>query len=539
MKHLLNFKLTPLKLILISALWMMLWDNYSFFSKVIAIYPPADGQIWFLISLAILAFVALCLLMLVFSLILPTRVVVGFCLISAAASGYFADHFGVIIDSLMLETIFETDLKETTDLLSLAYLVRLFGLGVIPAIVIFCIPMQKLSFFKATLQRIVVIGLCTLIAAAIILASSDRFASFFREHKPIRYFSIPVYPVYSLIRYTADQFSSSVNTQYVSRGYKSSINEQDESHELTIVVVGETARADHFSLNGYAKPTNPLLSQEQGVISFTNVSSCGTSTAVSVPCMFSIDGKDKFDLKSAPRTANVLDVISQAGVDVLWRDNNSDSKGVASRVAFEDFRTSATNTICDHGECRDVGMLVGLQEYIDQHHNDILIVLHQMGSHGPAYFRRYPPEFEVFTPACHSIELGDCSQAEIINAYDNSIRYTDYFLSQVIELLKQNSPRFEVGLIYASDHGESLGENGMYLHGLPYMIAPKTQTHIPLIVWGDKHSDIELNQTRLLKDKIFSHDALATVLTQIFETQTNAKLPQESFIQLKAEEDEH
>jgi len=169
----------------------------------------------------------------------------------------------------------------------------------------------------------------------------------------------------------------------------------------------------------------------------------------------------------------------------------------------------------------DTGMLVGLQQYIDEHEGDILIVLHQMGSHGPAYYKRYPAEFERFTPACRSAELSTCSIEEIVNAYDNSILYTDYFLSKVIDFLKQNSSDYETSMLYVSDHGESLGETGIYLHGLPFMFAPEAQIKVPVLVWPGNSSDIDYEKTLSLKDQPNSHDALFDTLLQIFEIRTD------------------
>jgi lipid A ethanolaminephosphotransferase len=235
-----------------------------------------------------------------------------------------------------------------------------------------------------------------------------------------------------------------------------------------------------------------------------------------VPCLFSFDGRADFDIASARRTENVLDVLAKAGVNVLWRDNNSDSKGVAERVQYEDYRSNVLNPDCDV-ECRDVGMLSGLQDYIDSHEGDILIVLHQMGSHGPAYSRRYPPEFEEFRPACHTRELSECTREEITNAYDNSLLYTDYFVSKVIELLKENTPNYETAMFYVGDHGESLGENGLYLHGMPYMFAPAAQTHVPLIAWIGRTSDIDYAHTLTLRDVTTSHDSFSSSLLEAFE----------------------
>ena len=240
--------------------------------------------------------------------------------------------------------------------------------------------------------------------------------------------------------------------------------------------------------------------------------------------MFSIFGKADYDYKKGISTENILDVLKHTNdIQILWRDNNSDSKGVALRVDFEDFRTSKTNTICDE-ECRDEGMLVGLDKYIEKNKDkDILIVLHQMGNHGPAYYKRYPKEFEKFTPVCKSNQLEDCTKEEVSNGYDNAILYTDYFLSKVINFLKPYSNNYETAMLYMSDHGESLGENGLYLHGLPYFMAPDEQKHIGSLMWfggKDIKEDIDIEKLSTYKDETFSQDNLFHTLLGLFEVDT-------------------
>jgi lipid A ethanolaminephosphotransferase len=305
------------------------------------------------------------------------------------------------------------------------------------------------------------------------------------------------------------------------------ITQHDEDLELVILVVGETARSDHFSLNGYTRDTNPLLAREK-VASFRNVWACGTSTAISVPCMFSIYDQDGYSKSKAARTENVLDILQRAGVSVLWLDNNSDSKGVALRVPYQSYKSPDINPECD-SECRDLGMLSNLQEHIDAHPDgDLLIVLHQMGNHGPAYYKRYPAEFERYTPVCQTNELAQCDRQSIDNTYDNAILYTDYFLSQVIELLKRNAKQFEAAMFYVSDHGESLGENNLYLHGLPNLLAPDTQKHVPMIFW---YSDSFLEDgisVDLLRDQLdekLSHDNVFHTLLGLFEVETGVYDP--------------
>jgi lipid A ethanolaminephosphotransferase len=245
--------------------------------------------------------------------------------------------------------------------------------------------------------------------------------------------------------------------------------------------------------------------------------------------MFSIYTKDEYDYKKGITTQNILDVLTNTkDVNVLWRDNNSDSKNVALRVQYEDFKTSKTNTICEEGECRDEGMIVGLDEYIEKSQGkDILIVLHQMGNHGPAYYKRYPKEFEKFTPVCKTNQLEKCTNEEVNNAYDNAILHTDYFLSEVINFLKPYSKTHETAMIYMADHGESLGENGLYLHGVPYFMAPSTQTHVASVMWFGESLKKEYDTQKLktYSHEAFSQDNLFHTLLGLFEVETKVYEP--------------
>jgi len=229
----------------------------------------------------------------------------------------------------------------------------------------------------------------------------------------------------------------------------------------------------------------------------------------------------------------------KAGVNVIWRDNNSGSQGVAGRITYQNFKHADMNPDCDDVECRDTGMLSGLGEIVDAESRDTLIVLHQMGSHGPAYFKRYPPAFEKFSPVCKSIELQDCSTEEIVNAFDNTIVYTDYVLDQAIRFLEERQETYETTLIYMSDHGESLGELGVYLHGMPYWMAPEAQTHVPLIVWAGDSSDIDIDGLREIQHSPVAHDDFSRILLDSFEVEVDPGHPIENAmtLPLKSESD--
>jgi lipid A ethanolaminephosphotransferase len=250
-----------------------------------------------------------------------------------------------------------------------------------------------------------------------------------------------------------------------------------------VLVVGETARAANFSLLGYSRSTTPELARLD-VTAFSNVTSCGTSTEVSVPCMFSPYGRENYDERRIRNSEGLLDVLVRAGYAVTWLDNQSGCKGVCrgAGIGYLKLSSEIAPELCPDDECLDGILVRALQGQLARVHRHTVIVLHMMGNHGPAYFRRYPANFRRFTPDCRTAELRNCSREEILNSYDNAIAYTDHVLAGIIGVLR-DATAFETAMIYVSDHGESLGENGIYLHGLPYSIAPATQTHVPMIAW--------------------------------------------------------
>lgn len=498
------------------SLWLMIFDNRALVSHLTQLYPLQGGQSGLLLSLLLFFTLVTVLWLLIISHGRSARWLLAFILFSSALAGFYMQEFGVIIDTVMLDNLLQTDRKEAIGLFSWDMLLTVTLVGILPALwILFKAPE---SYFARDKLRIRGLHSLLLLVAmvACVWPYSAGYASFIREHKLARMYANPSFMHYSLVKWANQHLSIPESSALEQVAMDTQRVDTGEKHELVIMVVGETARYDRFSLNGYHKLTNPRLQQEN-VVSFQQVSSCGTSTGVSVPCMFSVLGRTQYSAQKAKHMENALDVLKEHHVSVLWRDNNSDSKGVATRMAYEDYQSPAHNKVCDT-ECRDVGMLGGLDEYIQAHHNqDILIVLHQMGNHGPEYYRRYPKSFEQFTPVCHSSDLSKCSQAEIDNAYDNAILYTDYFLSEVIQFLKKYDLSHETAMLYVADHGESLGEHGLYLHAAPYMIAPKEQTHVPAILWLGQQFDYSIKQVQPYKNYPLSHDDLFCTLLTAYE----------------------
>ena len=516
------------KAIIFSSILFVLFYNFSFFENVFKTYPLESTSIFNLISVVILLISLTIFFFTLLSSKYTTKPLLILTLFISAFTAYFMDTYHVVIDDGMIRNSLETNLEESSDLFSFQLVLYVFLLGLLPSYFIYKIKIDYSTFKKEFFAKLKVLTLSLSVILIILFSFSKFYTSFFREHKPLRYHVNPIYWIYSIGSYINKTLNSEpIVLKEIGRDAKITPEktlEEEEKKELIIMVVGEAARADRFSLNGYSKETNPLLKQEKDVINFSNMYSCGTATAESVPCMFSIFDRADYDYKKGKSTENILDVLKNTNkVQILWRDNNSDSKGVALRVDFEDYRTSQTNTICDDVECRDEGMLVGLDEYIKKHKDkDILIVLHQMGNHGPAYYKRYPKEFERFTPVCKTNQLEQCTQEEVSNAYDNAILYTDYFLSKVINFLKPYSNTHETAMFYMSDHGESLGENGIYLHGLPYFMAPDEQKHISSLIWfGDEFkNDMDMEKLNSYKNKQFSQDNLFHTLLGLFEVET-------------------
>lgn len=507
------------RLIIGVSIFFVIFDNFAFFRNVIRTYSVSSDHLGELFSIPILLFCVIVFMMnIVCSALIVKPILIILLLVSSLIS-YFMDTYNIFISTHMVQNILATNATESMELLSPKLLFYFLFLGILPALFVWKTEVLRRPFRQEILVRFKIIGF-SLLCMIVLLGTFGKFyTSFFREHKPLRYYTNPTYYLYSAGKYIHESLSEKI-TVITPLGKDAMHSVSDRKQELVILVVGEATRADHFSLNGYHRETNPLLAQED-VVSFSNVSSCATTTAISLPCMFSSLGRADYTDKKAKSSENLLDVLSYAGVCVLWRDNNSDSKDVALRVEYEDFKKPEINPECDGVECRDVGMLTGLQEYIDAGKGkDILIVLHQMGNHGPAYYRRYPGAFEKFTPVCKTNELSDCSRQEIVNAYDNAILYTDYFLSQVIQLLKHNSKNFQTAMLYFGDHGESLGETGIYLHGVPYSIAPKAQTWIPVVFWFGENFKVERDKLKQKADAAYSQDNLFHTLLGMMEIET-------------------
>ena len=499
-------------LTLLSSVFLVLVDNFKFWKTFlfatggayIANLPICLG----VFALLVLFFNA-ALTLVNFRFVIKPVLVVLF--LGASGASYFINHYGVVIDASMVQNVFETDAGEARELLNWQLLQTVTLLGIIPSLLVWRLPLRFPSGGRSLLLQLGTVAMSMIAVAVLLLMLFKTLAPAVREHRELRFLLTPTNLFQATHGYLKRQWATPAVIAPLGTDAAKGVKWAAGPHRktVTVIVVGETARAMNFSLNGYVRQTNPLLSQQAGLINFRNVSSCGTATAVSVPCVFSNFGRSDYTADKAHSQEGLLDVLEHAGFDVLWRDNNSGCKGVCDRVGYEDWaRPSPNDPLCDVEECHDERLLRGLPEKIRGGKHDMVIVLHQKGSHGPAYWKRYPAGFGKFGPVCRTSELENCSQESIVAAYDNTILYTDYFLSRTIDLLRDAAgDSVDTAMLYVSDHGESLGEHNMYLHGAPWIISPPEQRKVPMMLWL---SDGFRSRFRI------SHNCLATRAAQQF-----------------------
>lgn len=506
----------PLLLALAVSCLFVLFYNGQLWSAVLGWWPGRSfHDLAFLGSVGLFLAIAFNLVLQPFAFPRVLKPVLVLLILAAAGVSYFASTYGSMMDRSMIANIIETDTREVGDLMNLRFLLHMALFGVLPALLVIAVPLRLSGFRREALYRgSAVLGSAALVGLVAVFFFQD-YAVLVRGHREVRFMINPSAAVYASVRYATavpegltskfERIAAHVDRRPlpVSTGAKKTV---------FVFVVGETARADHFSLNGYARDTNPEL-EKRGVVSFGEVRSCGTSTAESVPCMFSDLERSQYSVAKAASRENLLDLLVRADVDVLWLENNSSCKGVCARVPMKTTWELNDTQYCDDGECLDDLLVRQLKEAIAADTGrDLAVVMHQIGSHGPSYYKRYTKDYRRFAPTCDTNQLQSCSEEEIVNTYDDTILYTDHFLAETIDVLSQASDRFNTVLLYVSDHGESLGENGMYLHGMPYMFAPDGQKHVPMVFWASPGyraaTALDMACVREEAGKEYSHDNL-------------------------------
>ncbi|MCO5064955.1 MAG: phosphoethanolamine--lipid A transferase [Rhizobiaceae bacterium] len=512
---------------LLVAGYLLFLLNLSFWRKAAAYF---SGELPHLLELALILLLLHFVVLLALSSERLTKPAFIFFILVGAISSYFVGAYGVIIDRDMLVNAFTTTGTEAGHLITPALLWHVAVFGVLPSLLLIFMDIRHSPLWLKFRRNTLLILISLSVAVAIFASQFSTFASMWREQREGMMSSlVPATPIVGAISLGVRQFREiGIKAEpYGIDAHLGRLIAASRKKVLTVIVVGETARAANFELNGYKRETNPEL-KALDVLNFSNATSCGTATAVSLPCMFSHFGRARYTNIRGRGSENLMDVLAHAGLQTQWWENNTGSKNVADRIRQVDFYHKTDPRYCSHGECRDDILVDYLRDHIGSFADHTVLVIHTGGSHGPAYYLRYPESFERFKPACHTAQLADCGNEEIINAYDNSILFTDHVLARVIGVLQEHG-EFASSMIYMSDHGESLGENGMYLHGAPYFIAPREQTSIPMIAWFSKayqeNMHLDTDCVRGEAAKAFSHDNLFATVLGLMNVETSVYDP--------------
>lgn len=536
-----KLKIRPISLLtfnLLLAIWLGVFLNIAFYEKLQSLTPYTGIKAGLFVAASVLVVVAL--YNFIFQLFnwkwTAKPIAIALVFIGGFAS-YAVSTLGVLITSDQVQNLMQTDMAEARDTWSWHLVVWTLGMTVLPIIAILMVKLKSEPIVGQLLKKVIASVVSLAMVGGLLFVFYVDFAAIFRENRDLKGMISPQNMIASFASYYKKK-APKENLPLVTYGEDATMQKTDASKlpKLMVLVVGETARAENFSLNGYSKNTNPKLSK-QDIINFSQVSSCGTATAVSVPCMFSGMPREDYDESLANHREGLLDIAKRAGYQVTWIDNNSGCKGTCDRVEEFKIPEPIQKKWCKDEECFDDILIDSLKAYLATIPKDDtrphLVVLHQMGSHGPAYYKRVPPQYKVFKPTCDTNAIQGCSRDELLNSYDNTLLYTDYVLDSLIETLK-TATQYETGLWYLSDHGESTGESGMYLHGAPYAIAPSQQTHVPMLMWfSDAWKQQAQKQMSCLsqqRQKKLSQDNLFPTMLSLLDVKTKVIDPKNDML---------
>jgi lipid A ethanolaminephosphotransferase len=526
--HLPTIELTFTQFVFSLSVFYALVLNYPVTSKISEL--AAQGHVLFALSSVVLLFGCFVLVFSVISVKYLYKPILILITLTSAMALYATLKYNVMFDTAMIENIFETNSSEANSYLSLSSIGYVVFFGLLPSLIIFKTRIKPArTWYRGLFTRGLLMLLGVIIIGLVALFFYKDYASVGRNNKYLTKMIIPAHIV-NTVKYINSKYFTKALTYQHQGDDAVLVASAATKPKLVVLVVGETARAQNMAYNGYGRNTNPYT-QDLGLISFQHVSSCGTATAHSLPCMFSNLGKDNYQRDQADAQDNVLDIIAKTGTDIVWIDNDGGDKDVAKRLTSHTVSPDKDNALCDGDTCYDMALVELLKQQLVSDGANKLIALHTIGSHGPTYWQRYPDDMERFTPACRRSDIENCSDEEITNVYDNTLAYTDYVLASTIALLKEKSQEYDVALMYISDHGESLGENGLYLHGTPYSFAPDEQTKVPWFLWLDEGFsqsygiDKACLQAKATQGH-FSHDNLFHSLLGLYGVNTQVKNPE-------------
>ncbi|HWP13054.1 MAG TPA: phosphoethanolamine--lipid A transferase [Ramlibacter sp.] len=515
-------------LVLLAAIFLMLAGNGPFWRAALAGRSWDDAATWGFAAAVFTSFTAFYLAagsaVAARHTVKPLLTVL---LMVSAAAGYYMDRYAVYFDPAMLRNVLATNYKEASELLGWDMVLHVAAFGVLPSLLVWWPRLKRRPMGRALVIRLAWVSCALAVGAGSLMPVFADFASLVRNQRETRHLITPGNLVAAAARnaWGRAKRPNQPKLPVAADARPGAAWKARARPALFVLVVGETARAQNFSLGGYRRDTNPELARRD-IVNYPNAQACGTSTEVSLPCMFSSFGRRHYDEEKILTHESLLHVLARAGFKVLWRDNQSGCKGVCDGLPAQQLDHARVDALCAEGQCLDEILLQGMEDIVRDARGNLFVVMHQLGSHGPAYFKRYPAVFKRFTPACETEDLRHCSSAEIVNAYDNSLLYTDFVLGKVIDFLDRAQATHDTAMLYVSDHGESLGEGGLYLHGMPYAIAPDVQKNVPFVVWLSpafrRGFSVDQECLRGRAARPASHDNLFHSLLGVLDVQTAA-----------------
>ena len=519
---------TRVQWIAIAALWLSLVPNLATLGAFAKAPSAGEGLQWLAfvgvgwVFVFAISFIAMALVAAIFwgRALKPATAIL---LLVASVLSFFTLFLGTQFDRTMVLNLLQTHQSEALELVHWRLIAWVALTGLLPAWVALRISLKSEPKWWRQ-SGFVLLGCFVLliVTSAGVFAQYSRYASATRN-RAITFDTVAPWNLFAAsVHLAASQWAA--QTVRAPRGLDAKQAYLLKKPRLVFFLLGETARAQNHGLNGYERDTTPRMRAAGGYY-FPDTESCGTATSISVPCIFSGFGREAFSLKNGLSNETLIDVLLRGGAQVWWRDNDSGCKGVCEKAEVIDLTGSSDPRWCtEAANCFDEILFEGLEEKLRKTTRDTLVVLHLKGSHGPAYYKRYPARFEQFVPACKSNDLASCDNAALRNSYDNSVLYTDHVVGESIEMLKRLDKQFATGLLYVSDHGESLGEGGLFLHGLPYALAPKEQTRVPMFAWvSADFVKLENWDVRCMAEQVKtprSHDNVYSTILGLMEIET-------------------
>ena len=466
-KEILHRPITLFAFSSIVSLGTLLLYNLPFFHYVAGnTNESIGGQIFLIASLVIIMLVLNFMMtyLVMFLMRIVGRVLLAILSLINATAVYFIITYSVMIDATTIENVFNTRYSEASGFFSWSLWLFIIVFGVLPALWCLLQPVvigkaKKLGIYCGSSLAIVLVVALMNFSQTLWISQHDTELGGLLQ--PWSY----LVNTGRVISFQQDEQAEEIKLP------DGSITDNEKT--VVVLVIGESARKANFQLYGYKRDTNPLLSKRKDLKVYEATSCATYTTAGSKAILEPQNSDDLYEL--------LPNYAFRTGVDVAWRTTNWGEPPIHIDEYLTD--TELAEQYPDENKNYDGILFAGLRQRIESSKkNKVLIVLHTSTSHGPKYADKYPKEFEVYKPVARNVEEGEKNIGMLVNAYDNTIRYTDFLLDSLINTLHSMTD-WHSAMIFISDHGESLGENKMFMHGLPMKLAPKVQYEIPFLVW--------------------------------------------------------